>query len=124
MPASKSDRGGEAITGCREPQRAQKISCSATLFPHWLQKGIYGSIRAWEHESSVRLFSSDFAMRSYLALLCLFFAPARPAAKNMEVFFIDVEGGRATLCVSPSGESMLVDTGWTGFSNRDAMRIS
>src|SRR6476660_5934414 len=63
-------------------------------------------------------------MRSYLALLCLFFAPALPAAKNMEVFFIDVEGGQATLFVSPAGESMLVDTGWTGFSNRDAMRIS
>jgi beta-lactamase superfamily II metal-dependent hydrolase len=51
-------------------------------------------------------------------------APLLPAAKNLEVFFIDVEGGQATLFVSPAGESMLVDTGWTGFNYRDAMRIS
>jgi beta-lactamase superfamily II metal-dependent hydrolase len=42
----------------------------------------------------------------------------------MEVYFIDVEGGQATLFVSPSGESMLVDTGWAGFNNRDALRIA
>ena len=40
-----------------------------------------------------------------------------PAAKNLEVYFIDVEGGQATLFVSPSGESMLVDTGWAGFNS-------
>ena len=28
------------------------------------------------------------------------------------MYFIDVEGGQATLFVSPSGESLLVDTGW------------
>ena len=28
---------------------------------------------------------------------------------------VDVEGGEATLFVAPSGESMLVDTGWPGF---------
>ncbi len=42
----------------------------------------------------------------------------------MSVYFIDVEGGQATLIVSPSGESMLVDTGWDGFDNRDADRIA
>src|SRR6266576_1465576 len=47
-----------------------------------------------------------------------------PAAKTFDVYFIDVEGGQATLMVSPSGESMLVDTGWAGFSNRDADRIA
>ncbi|HUI53738.1 MAG TPA: MBL fold metallo-hydrolase [Bryobacteraceae bacterium] len=46
-----------------------------------------------------------------------------PAAKNLEVYCIDVEGGKATLWVSPSGESMLVDTGWPGFNHRDADRI-
>jgi beta-lactamase superfamily II metal-dependent hydrolase len=63
-------------------------------------------------------------MRVFLPTLCLLFAPALPAAKNMEVYFIDVEGGQATLIVSPSGESMLVDTGWAGFDNRDANRIA
>ncbi len=45
------------------------------------------------------------------------------AAKDLQIFFIDVEGGQATLIVSPSGESMLVDAGWPGFNGRDADRI-
>ena len=47
-----------------------------------------------------------------------------PAAKNLEVFSIDVEGGQATLFITPAGESMLVDTGWAGFNHRDADRIA
>src|ERR1035437_4855657 len=47
-----------------------------------------------------------------------------PAAENLEVYAIDVEGGQATLIVSPSGESMLVDTGWGGHNQRDAERIA
>jgi beta-lactamase superfamily II metal-dependent hydrolase len=42
--------------------------------------------------------------------------------KALEVYFIDVEGGQSTLFVSPSGQSMLVDTGWAG--TRDAGRIA
>ena len=34
-------------------------------------------------------------------------APARP----LEIYFVDVEGGAATLIVTPAGESLLVDTG-------------
>ena len=46
------------------------------------------------------------------------------AAKNLEVYFIDVEGGQATLMVAPSGESLLIDTGWPGHNHRDAERIA
>ena len=46
------------------------------------------------------------------------------AAKQLEVYAIDVEGGQSTLFVAPSGESLLVDTGWSGFNNRDADRIA
>ena len=36
---------------------------------------------------------------------------ARPtAAQTLDIYFIDVEGGQSTLIVSPSGESLLVDT--------------
>ncbi|MBS1830317.1 MAG: MBL fold metallo-hydrolase [Acidobacteria bacterium] len=42
----------------------------------------------------------------------------------MEIYFIDVEGGQATLVKSPEGESILFDTGWPGFENRDANRIA
>ena len=41
----------------------------------------------------------------------------------LEIYVIDVEGGEATLFVSPTGESMLVDAGWPGYSGRDAARI-
>src|SRR5205814_6651375 len=64
-------------------------------------------------------------MRKLVASLLLFAAAgALNAAKNLEIYAIDVEGGQATLFVSPSGESMLVDTGWGGFNKRDADRIA
>jgi competence protein ComEC len=44
--------------------------------------------------------------------------------KTLDIVFIDVEGGQATLFVSPSGESMLIDAGWPGFDGRDADRIA
>lgn len=34
--------------------------------------------------------------------------------KPLDIYFIDTEGGQATLFVTPSGESMLVDTGFPG----------
>jgi competence protein ComEC len=45
------------------------------------------------------------------------------SARTLDVYVIDVEGGEATLFVSPTGESLLVDTGWPGFEGRDADRI-
>ena len=57
--------------------------------------------------------------------LLLFCASASIAApKMLTVYFIDTEGGQATLFVSPTGQSMLVDTGWPGFESRDAKRIA
>jgi len=65
-----------------------------------------------------------FAMRFVLmGILLLASAALLPAAKNLEVYSIDVEGGQATLIVSPSGQSMLVDAGWPGYNRRDADRI-
>lgn len=59
----------------------------------------------------------------FLAISLIFFVPQARAANELQVYFIDVEGGQATLFVSPSGQSMLVDTGWPGFDGRDADRI-
>jgi len=62
-------------------------------------------------------------MRILLTLLLSVSAAAvLPAAKTLDVYFIDVEGGQSTLIISPSGESLLVDTGWPG--GRDAGRIA
>jgi competence protein ComEC len=71
-------------------------------------------------------------MRARYALLAVFAmlaaaasvwdAAAQPsAAKPLDIYYIDVEGGQATLFVSPSGESLLVDTGFPG--ERDTGRI-
>ena len=45
------------------------------------------------------------------------------ATKALQIYFIDVEGGQATLVVSPLGGSMLIDTGWPDENGRDANRI-
>lgn len=43
--------------------------------------------------------------------------------RTLQVYFIDAEGGQATLFVTPSKESLLIDTGWADYSGRDADRI-
>ncbi len=43
--------------------------------------------------------------------------------KALQIYFVDVEGGQATLFVTPDHESLLVDTGWPGNDGRDADRI-
>ena len=59
-------------------------------------------------------------MRTLCAgILLVASAAILPAAKNLEIYAIDVEGGQATLIVSPSGESMLVDTGWGGHNQHE-----
>ncbi|MDQ6707034.1 MAG: MBL fold metallo-hydrolase [Acidobacteriota bacterium] len=47
-------------------------------------------------------------------------AAASLAAKSLDIYVIDVEGGKSVLLVSPSGQSMLFDTGWPASNNRQA----
>ena len=35
-------------------------------------------------------------------------------AKTLDIYFVDVEGGQSTLLGAPDGESLLIDTGWSG----------
>jgi competence protein ComEC len=49
--------------------------------------------------------------------------PPADAQKPLQIYFVDVEGGQATLFVTPAGQSLLIDTGWAGFDGRDADRI-
>jgi len=53
------------------------------------------------------------------ASLCGADEPSRP----MDLYFIDVMGGAATLIVTPDRESILIDSGWAGFDDRDPKRI-
>jgi glyoxylase-like metal-dependent hydrolase (beta-lactamase superfamily II) len=66
------------------------------------------------------------AMRNRLILpfLLLCATEALFAAKELEIYFVDVEGGQATLIVPPSKQALLVDTGWPGMNSRDALRIA
>jgi beta-lactamase superfamily II metal-dependent hydrolase len=59
---------------------------------------------------------------TFLAVLCL--ASSAYARKDLDIYFVDVEGGQATLFVTPAGQSLLVDTGWPGNAYRDANRIA
>jgi beta-lactamase superfamily II metal-dependent hydrolase len=63
-------------------------------------------------------------MRKAIPILA-FLLTALPlgAAQGLQIYFIDVEGGQATLIVSSSGQSMLVDAGWPGKLGAGADRI-
>ena len=50
-------------------------------------------------------------------------AAPKVSEKALQVYFVDVEGGQATLFVTPDHQSLLIDTGWPGYDGRDADRI-
>ncbi len=61
------------------------------------------------------------AVAGFVVLAATLGAQAR---RTLDVYLIDVEGGNATLFVTPSGESLLMDTGNGGAAaDRDATRI-
>lgn len=58
-------------------------------------------------------------MRILLALVLLAAMPAgQAAARSLEIYFIDVEGGQATLLVTPDRQSFLIDTGFPDNADR------
>ncbi len=63
-------------------------------------------------------------MRRFLILAILLASATalNAQSKNLELYWIDVEGGAATLIASPSGESLLIDTGFPD-DDQDAKRI-
>jgi beta-lactamase superfamily II metal-dependent hydrolase len=63
---------------------------------------------------------------SFACLLALTIPAAASAAQNrttLDIYVTDVEGGNGTLFVTPSGESVLIDTGNANGAVRDAGRI-
>ena len=72
----------------------------------------------------VRIFTSLLLPALALLLVAAPCASAQSKApKQLLIYSIDVEGGQSTLLVSPSGDSLLVDTGWPTKDGRDADRI-
>jgi beta-lactamase superfamily II metal-dependent hydrolase len=70
-----------------------------------------------------RFLSRSFFVLAAAAFLCAPLPAPAASARPLLIYAIDVEGGQATLFVSPSGDSLLVDTGWPGNAGRDAQRI-
>lgn len=67
-------------------------------------------------------------MRVLAASLLALFSLAQAAQagatdKRLDLYFIDVEGGAATLIVTPAGESLLIDSGYPDYGGRDLKRI-
>jgi len=60
-----------------------------------------------------------------IAVIVLLMVSALSAAKTLDMYMIDVEGSKAFLLVSPSGQSMLIDAGIPGSeqNGRDTDRI-
>ncbi|HYW69431.1 MAG TPA: MBL fold metallo-hydrolase [Pyrinomonadaceae bacterium] len=63
-------------------------------------------------------------IKNTILLFTILFCAATVSAapQTLDIYFIDVEGGAATLMVTPAGESLLIDTGFPG--DRDAGRIA
>jgi competence protein ComEC len=83
--------------------------------------------------NSARKFSSalrTLLAKTFAAILITLFGGgvaisvnATDDEKPLRVYFIDVEGGQATLFVTPDGQSLLIDTGWPDNDGRDADRV-
>src|SRR5262245_4060979 len=59
----------------------------------------------------------------FAALLVVISANGGAQTRTLDIYWIDVEGGAATLVISPSGESLLYDAGWE-VDGRDGKRIA
>lgn len=71
-----------------------------------------------------RFKSIAFHLASMIVIVALHSQPLSAVEKgDLQIYFVDVEGGQATLFVSPEKKSLLIDTGWPGNNGRDADRI-
>lgn len=74
----------------------------------------------------MRLKRSGFILMTVVLICALgssFVPQITAASRTLYISFVDVEGGAATLIITPAGESVLLDAGWDGFEKRDAVRI-
>jgi competence protein ComEC len=81
---------------------------------------VYVTRRTARKLASERVQWRFLPMRFALALLL---ACAPLFAQTLDIYFIDVEGGAATLVVTPDRQSLLMDAGWRRDDDRDAKRI-
>lgn len=107
-----NDRSCRVMTAAKHENKIARARREPVRPSSLRRQNFQGSIarpKRWLLASIIFIFASPLA---------LFSAP-----KPLSVYFIDVDGGQSTLFVSPSGESMLVDTGWPDQDGIDATRI-
>jgi competence protein ComEC len=102
--------------------REQTFKLLAAIGLNWSQSESGGILFAPENSLIARGVGPMNRILFSVALLLLV-GVAHSQHKPLQVYSIDVEGGQSTLIVSPSGQSLLIDTGWSGFNGRDADRI-
>jgi len=81
---------------------------------------------AWNYRSALRTLLAKTLCAILMVICCAsaaIFASVVDEEKPLRVYLIDVEGGQATLFVTPDGQSLLIDTGWPDNNDRDADRI-
>jgi competence protein ComEC len=81
------------------------------------------SVSGWRIQASTSLLRVVCVAFLSLGLGIASWAAPAPKNKSLHIYFVDVEGGQATLFVTPAGQSLLIDTGWPGNEGRDADRI-
>src|SRR5262245_15598347 len=70
----------------------------------------------------VIVFATPMTTLPIVLLALLLLTPTTVSARSLDIYFIDVEGGQATLVVTPAGKSLLIDAGYARDS-RDPDRI-
>jgi beta-lactamase superfamily II metal-dependent hydrolase len=68
-------------------------------------------------------FDRSLFLIAVIGLVPIASAQEQHASGTLDLYFIDVMGGAATLIVTPEKESILIDSGWPGFEDRDPKRI-
>src|ERR1700754_5162639 len=72
----------------------------------------------------LRGWAGALALAGWVSVAGCWAQSSKSVAGNLRVYFIDVEGGQATLFVTPAEQSLLIDTGWGDNDGRDAERIA
>src|SRR5271170_322116 len=88
-----------------------------------MQNGFLSHVGLRHYVRTGLLFCALCTSLDILSFLVVAAAPPSGDSKSLQIYFVDVEGGQATLFVTPEGRSLLIDTGWPGNAGRDADRI-
>lgn len=88
-----------------------------------MRNKIFSAARTWRRVQMLSLGAAVCGLLGFAFFSAAQGAPAPVRHKDLQIYFVDVEGGQSTLFVTPAGKSLLIDTGWPGNNGRDADRI-